>query len=230
MLSDAKIRSLKIEDGKRHADRDGLVLEIRPSGKKVFLFRFQWGKKPQTMTLGKYPSLGLGEARDLVTTYRKLLDRAIDPRLGEDNEQKQLTFYDIAELWHQKNSHRWKPVTNNRHYKSLVRDIYPFIGEMPINEITKGDLLKIIHPHEVKGHHEVTHRLHDRLETIFDFAVGASYTDNYLFIGLKKALAPKPRVISQPAIHPDEAHKMMGWYSNWLNPSNVMSKIMEFKI
>ena len=27
--SDAKIRSLKIEDGKRHADRDGLVLEIR---------------------------------------------------------------------------------------------------------------------------------------------------------------------------------------------------------
>ncbi len=33
--SDAKIRSLKIEDGKRHADRDGLVLEIRKSGKKV---------------------------------------------------------------------------------------------------------------------------------------------------------------------------------------------------
>lgn len=41
MLSDAKVKSLKIEDGKRHADRDGLVLEIRPSGKKVFLFRFQ---------------------------------------------------------------------------------------------------------------------------------------------------------------------------------------------
>lgn len=37
MLSDAKIKSLRLEDGKRHADRDGLVLEIRPSGKKVFL-------------------------------------------------------------------------------------------------------------------------------------------------------------------------------------------------
>jgi Arm DNA-binding domain len=83
MLSDAKVKSLKIEDGKRHADRDGLVLEIRPGGKKVFLFHFQWEKKPQTMTLGKYPSLGLGEARDLVATYRKLLDREIDPRLGE---------------------------------------------------------------------------------------------------------------------------------------------------
>lgn len=27
MLSVAQIKSLKIEDGKRHADRDGLVLE-----------------------------------------------------------------------------------------------------------------------------------------------------------------------------------------------------------
>ena len=44
MLSDAKIKSLNIEDGKRHANRDGLMLEIRPSGKKVFLFRFQWEK------------------------------------------------------------------------------------------------------------------------------------------------------------------------------------------
>ncbi len=223
LSSDAKIRALKIEDGKRHADRDGLVLEIRPSGKKIFLFRFQWDKKPQTMTLGKYPSLGLGEARDLVSAYRKLLDRGVDPRLGEVNEQKQLTFRDIAELWHQKNANRWKPITSNRHYKSLVRDIYPFIGDMPIGEITKADLLKIIHPHEIKGHHEVTHRLHDRLETIFDFAVGASYTDNYPFIGLKKALAPKPRVTSQPAIHPNEAHKMMEIIKN--TPSRKIVKI-----
>ena len=34
MLTDAKIKSLKIEDGKRHADRDGLVVELRPSGKE----------------------------------------------------------------------------------------------------------------------------------------------------------------------------------------------------
>jgi hypothetical protein len=130
MLSDSKIRSLKIEDGKRHADRDGLVMEIRLSGKKVWLFRFQW--------------------------------------------QKKLTFQEIAERWHQKNAHRWKPVTGKRHLKSIVRDIYPFIGNKPIDGISKAELLAIIYPHELKGHHEVAHRLHDRLETIFEFAVGAS--------------------------------------------------------
>ena len=35
MLSDTQIRSLKIEDGKRHADREGLVLELRPSKKQL---------------------------------------------------------------------------------------------------------------------------------------------------------------------------------------------------
>ncbi|CAM2736594.1 integrase [Legionella steigerwaltii] len=209
MLSDAKIKSLKIEDGKRHADRDGLVLEIRPSGKKVFLFRFQWEKKPQTITLGNYPSLSLADARIKTTSYRNLLNKGIDPRKGDEGEQIKLTFREIAEQWHKKNIHRWKSITSNRHYKSLTRDIYPFIGDKPIDEVTKAELLKIIQPHELKGHHEVAHRLHDRLEAIFEFAVGASLTENYPFIGLKKALAPKPRVVNQPAIAPSDAHEMM---------------------
>jgi hypothetical protein len=43
MLSFALIKSLKLGDKKRHTDRDGLVLELRPSKKKlgkVFIFRF----------------------------------------------------------------------------------------------------------------------------------------------------------------------------------------------
>ena len=86
MLTDAKIKSLKIEDGKRHADRDGLVLEIRPSGKKVFIFRFQWEKKPQTITLGNYPGLSLAEARVIAGSHRSLLDNGIDPRKGDIDE------------------------------------------------------------------------------------------------------------------------------------------------
>lgn len=214
MLSDAKIKSLKIDDGKRHTDRDGLVLEIRPSGKKVFLFRFQWEKKPQTITIGNYPSISLAEARALAVSYRDSLNKGIDPRNTDATEQRKLTFYEIAEQWHHKNIHRWKVVTANRHYKSLCRDIYPFIGNKPIDEITKTDLLQLIHPHEVQGHHEVAHRLHDRLEAIFEFAVGSSLTDNYPFIGLKKALAPKPRVTNQPAINLNEAHKMLSIIKN----------------
>ncbi|WP_165482147.1 tyrosine-type recombinase/integrase, partial [Legionella feeleii] len=97
----------------------------------------------------------------------------------------------------------------NRHSKSLSRDILPFIGSKPIDEITKTDLLSIITPHENLGHHDVAHRLYARLQSIFEFAVGASFTENYPFIGLKKALAPRPKAINQPAISSQEAHEMM---------------------
>jgi len=90
MLSDSSIRALKAENGKpkRKADRDGLMVEARPSGKKVFIFRFQWDKKPQTMTLGHYPGLSLAKARDTVTIYRQQIEQAIDPRIGESDQQK----------------------------------------------------------------------------------------------------------------------------------------------
>ncbi|WP_408605476.1 phage integrase central domain-containing protein [Legionella tunisiensis] len=60
------------------------------------------------------------------------------------------------------------------------------MANKPIDEVTKAELLQIIHPHEAKGHHEIAHRLHDRIQSIFEFAVGASLTENYPFIGLKK--------------------------------------------
>jgi integrase len=209
MLTDMKIQHLKTEPrNKRYADRDGLVLEIRPSGKKMFLFRFQWVKKPQTMTLGTYPGLSLAKARIIVTEYRALLDQGMDPRVNEDSKA-QLTLYAIAEQWYQKNIHRWKPSTQKHHRRSLDRDIYPLLRDKSIHEITKAELLHAIQIHELRGHHEVAHRLHDRLETIFEFALGASLTENYPFIGLKKALAPKPRVTNQPAISPNEAHELL---------------------
>ena len=43
MLTDLQIQRLKPEKGKtkRYADRDGLALEVRASGKKIFIFRFR---------------------------------------------------------------------------------------------------------------------------------------------------------------------------------------------
>lgn len=211
MLTDLQIQRLKTEKGKvkRHADRDGLVLEVRASGKKVFIFRFQWDKKPQTLTLGRYPSLSLAEARNLAAEHRDAINKGLDPRPKSSNEPTRVTFQVIAEQWYQVYKGTWKEFARNRHCKSLARDVYPFIADTPIDDITKADLLLIIRPHEELGHHDVAHRLYARLQSIFEFAVGASLTNNYPFIGLRKALAPKPKVINQPAISSSEAHEMM---------------------
>ncbi|KTD73922.1 tyrosine-type recombinase/integrase [Legionella tucsonensis] len=226
MLTDSQIKSLKIEDGKRHADRDGLVLELRPSKKKlnkVFIFRFQWNKKPQTITIGNYLSIGLAEARNIALTYRDMLNKGIDPRSNDsDSEQARITFEVVADQWFQKYKGTWKDFARNRHSKSLSRDILPLIGNKPIDEITKADLLNIIKPHEDLRHHDVAHRLYARLQATFEFAMGASLTTNYPFVGLKKALIPKPKATNQPAISSVEAHEMMAALKN-----NNCSKIIK---
>jgi integrase len=230
MLSTAQIKSLKIEDGKRHADRDGLVLELRPSKKKlnkVFIFRFQWDKKPQTITIGKFPSIELGDARDIALTYRALVDKGIDPRVKHaDEEQTKITFSMVADQWFQKYKSSWKDFARNRHEKSLLRDILPLIGDKAIDEVTKADLLNIIKPHEDSGHHDVAHRLFARLQAIFEFAVGSSLTTNYPFIGLKKVLMPKPKAKNQPAISANEAHEMMLVIKN-TNSTKIVKLYME---
>ncbi len=164
MLSDSLIRSLKLGDKKRHTDRDGLVLELRPSKKqlkKIFIFRFQWDKKPQTITIGEYRSVGLAGARDIALAYRNMVNNGDDPRAKNiDTEQPKITFGVVADQWFQKYKGTWKDVARNRHSKSLSRDILPIIGDKPIDEVTKADLLLIIRPHEELKHHDVAHRLY----------------------------------------------------------------------
>ena len=211
MLTDMKLRRLKPGlKTIRIADRDGLAAEIRRSGNIVFIFRFQWEKKPQTITVGPYPIIGLAEARNIALKLRILVKQGIDPRIaGSPKEEKLITLKDAAELWYQKNCINWKDRTKTLHHRSLTRDIYPVIGDIPIDKVSKSKLLFAIHPHESAGHYEIAHRLHDRLKTIFDFALAAGMTENYPFIGLKKALTPKPKIRNQLAISSTEAHDML---------------------
>lgn len=211
MLTNLKIDRLKLESKtKRYSDRDGLTLEVRSSGSKVFIFRFQWQHKPQTIVLGHYPALSLSNARELAAIHHANVSNGVDPRgKGQEEEHKQLAFKVIAEQWYAKNCQRWRIKTQQIHKRSLNRDIYPIIGELSINDITKTNLLRVIHPHEELGHHEIAHRLHDRLKAVFDYAAASGLTDNYPFNGLKKALTPKPKIINQVAINHNEAHEML---------------------
>lgn len=62
----------------------GLVLRVAISGSKAWLFRFKWDSTPTRITLGKFPSIGLAEARQLAVKNREWLDRGIDPRRAVD--------------------------------------------------------------------------------------------------------------------------------------------------
>lgn len=64
MLTDTKLRTLKPrESAYRIADTNGLCIEVRPSGAKVWRYRYRHASKPSIITMAEYPAMGLAEAR-----------------------------------------------------------------------------------------------------------------------------------------------------------------------
>ena len=59
-LTDTAIKKLKSKEKRfRRADSDGLYLDVKPSGKKTFLYRIRLNGKDSFMSLGDYPLISL---------------------------------------------------------------------------------------------------------------------------------------------------------------------------
>ena len=53
---------------------------------------------------------------------------------------------------------------------SLKFHVYPDLGERPISDITKKDVIETLRELESEGKHETCYRVRQRLEAIFDYA------------------------------------------------------------
>lgn len=151
MLNDTKLRTLKpTEKLYRITDFDGLCIEVKPTGKKFWRFRFRYLDKALMMTLGEYPVVGLAEARRLRDDAKSLLHKGINPiedRVEKKQEEKNAnknTFRLVAEEYIEN-----KIADRTEKYKqqmrdSFERDVYKVIGNKAVKDVTSHDVLKIM--------------------------------------------------------------------------------------
>ena len=101
-------KPFKLNDGK------GLYLYINTSGGKLWRFDFSYNGKRKTLSIGKYPTVSLVEARQAAGNARRLLVSGQDPSEAKQQEKRERqaaalnTFESIARRWHTDNLHRWK--------------------------------------------------------------------------------------------------------------------------
>ncbi|WP_308025932.1 Arm DNA-binding domain-containing protein [Neisseria mucosa] len=75
-LNDRQIKNAKpAETGKKTKlfDGGGLYLEVTPAGGKVFRLKYRIDGKEKTLTIGKYPTVSMVEARQAAENARHLL-------------------------------------------------------------------------------------------------------------------------------------------------------------
>lgn len=187
------------------SDGDSLSLIVRPNGTKCWWFRYRFGGKAKTLSIGVYPVISLREARDQAFEARKKLANNIDPSaeklavraaLVEQKEvQTQNTasiFEAVAREWFEKHckSLGWEENHASKILGRLEKDIFPWLGKRPIAEITAPELLTVIRKIESRGALETAHRALSECGRVFRYAVASGLAERDPSGDLKGALPP----------------------------------------
>ncbi|WP_027179283.1 tyrosine-type recombinase/integrase [Maridesulfovibrio bastinii] len=160
----------------RIADQGGLCLEVKPTGKKFWRYRYRFDGKATMLTLGTYPEVSLADARIEHMEASRTLKNGINPKqaknvkLAEAQAQND-TFELVARAWLKKNSESWTTKTYRTNEGRLSNHVFPYIGHLPISAISPKDILGLLQRIEAKGTLETAHRVASLCSQIFKYAV-----------------------------------------------------------
>lgn len=197
-------------------DGDGLFLLVKTSGKKLWRFRYQRPNSTSrtNLSLGSYPALTLAVARQMRDQYLSLLAQGIDPQKQQEevSEQHQIEldsiFSVVAARWFQLKS---KSVTGDYAkdiWRSLEKDVFPAIGEIPVQALKARTIVEALEPIKARGALETVRRLVQRINEIMIYAVNTGLIDANPASGVGMAFE-KPKKQNMPTLRPEELPKLM---------------------
>ena len=196
-LTDIAIRSLKPSKMPiKLFDERGLYLEVSPAGGKWWRWKFRFGGKEKRLSMGVYPDVSLKDARDRRDAARKLLADGIDP--GKNRKAQKAaradslsnSFEVVTREWFAKYSATWVANHSNRIIRLFERDIFPWIGERPIADITAPEVLSVVRRIESRGALETAHRALGNCGQIFRYGLATARATTDPTSALRGALPP----------------------------------------
>jgi integrase len=194
-LSDIKIRNAKpAEKPVRLFDERGLYLEVSPAGGKWWRFKYRFAGKEKRLSLGVYPDVSLKDARDSREDCRKMLAGGVDPSDNRkasklaSSEQASNTFEVVTREWFAKFSPGWAASHSGRLLEFFERDVFPWLGNRVISDVTAKDLLAVIRRIEERGALETAHRARGRCGQVLRYAVATGRCDRDPSVDLRGAL------------------------------------------
>ena len=196
-LSDVKCRQSKPTDKPfRLHDSQGLYLEIRPNGSKLWRLKYRHEGRARLLALGKYPIVTLERVRKLVFEARGLISEGVDPveaKRAKETERLALTehtFEAIAREWFEGKAPTWAAGHAKRLMQRMDADVFPRIGNRPITEITAPDLLSMLRQIEARGAVETAHRVRRTCGQIFRYGIATGRAERDPAADLVGALKP----------------------------------------
>ena len=164
------------------SDGGGLYVWVTPVGGKLWRWSYRYEGKEKLMSLGKYPDVSLGQARERHSDARKLLAEGVDPmaqRKAAKTAEKaavENSFQSITSQWLE----HWQDGKSPRHVDYVKRrmnaDILPCLGARPIAEIEAPELVAIIMAIEQRGARDIAKRALETVGQVFRYSIAHGYS------------------------------------------------------
>ncbi len=197
MLTDVKARTAKAKEKPyKLSDGDGLFLLVNPAGGKWWRFKYRFEGKEKLISFGTYPEVSLADAREKRDAARKLVAAGIDPgelRKAQKASTRAIsenTFEVVAREWHGKYSKTWSTAHAANIIYRLEKEVFPWLGARPIEEIKAPELLKILRRVESRGALDTAHRVRNTCSQVFRYAVATGRAERDPGADLRGALPP----------------------------------------
>ncbi|MCH4996137.1 integrase arm-type DNA-binding domain-containing protein [Pectobacterium carotovorum] len=193
-LNDTKIRNLKPPVTPiKLSDSHGLYLHVKPTGSRLWYFRYYFFGKETRIALGAYPLISLSEARQKRDELRKLLAQNINPAQQRAAEKAARSpaksFKTVALSWH-KNNRTWSENHAARLLASMNNHIFPIIGHLPVTELKTRHFIDLLKGIEKKGLLEVAARTRQHMCNIMRHAVHQELIEHNPAANLDGIIAP----------------------------------------
>lgn len=205
----SEIKSFTCPEGRDQAkksDGNGLFLLAKSNGSKLWRLRYKYAGKHQEMALGKYPTVGLADARDLAKEARLLLIQGINP-MDERRERKRKSnskergFEAVAMRWWEQQKDSWSEDHAGRVKRWLIQDAKTLRG-LSVDEIDAGHITELMLLIEKAGAPKKAPNILAVINRVFAYALAhrLTRTNPAQGLSLRDILKPLPKVKNRSAI------------------------------
>lgn len=175
-LTDTEIRKLKPKlERYRLTDAGGLLLEVMPSGAKIWRYRYTLaGKRCAPCTIGPYPEISLADARKKRDEWAALVASGKSPAESVKEEKRAQQFNTVqafADYWLKE-----EVAQRSEGYKKVMRrvmekDVFPVLGDRDMTSITPADVLALCDKIKKRGAPKMALATRDAMRRMYDFAI-----------------------------------------------------------
>jgi integrase len=190
-------------------------LEVASTGSKRWFWKYYFDGKEKRLAIGSYPATKLKDARTARDEARRVQQQGLDPaqhrRLQrfQNRSQATTTFEAVARELHATQAKSWSKRYAAKWIERMEKDLFPWIGNLPLAAINAPVLLDALRRVEKRGASETAHTLRQTAGQVFRFGIATGRCDRNPAPDLQGALVPVHAKHVSAILDPQGAAKLM---------------------